>query len=329
MNFVVMSKKHTRPKSAQGERYKVKNWKEYNRSLKNRGSITFWFSEDVQAKWYSEAQPQRGAQEEYSDTCIELCCIVRKVYHLPLRQTEGLLKSIVQLGNLDLKIPDYTVICRRSKNLKIELPGKVKPGDHLDVVFDSTGMKVFGEGEWKVRQHGWSKYRTWRRMHIGADPSTGLIQVATMTTNSITDATAAWPLLKQLGGKVKKFMGDGGYDKRKIYAELERLKIKPVIPPQKNARIAKHGNCRGRTMPRDRTIRFIRAHGRKKWKKTTGYHKRSIAENIMFRYKTILGNNLQARTLQRQCVEALVCCKILNQMNLAGMPLSEKIASKN
>jgi len=327
-----MSKKHTRPKSVpskRGERYKVKNWKEYNRSLKNRGSITFWLSEDVCSKWYSQAKPQRGAQEEYSDACIELCCIVRKVYNLGLRQTEGFLRSIVELAGLKLTIPDYTVICRRSKNLKVELPGRAKQSQQLNVVFDSTGLKVFGEGEWKVRQHGWSKYRTWRRIHVGADASTGLIQVAAMTTNSITDATAAWPLLRQLKGKVKKFMGDGGYDKRKIYAELERLKIKPIIPPQKNARIAKHGNSRGRTMPRDRTIRFIRAHGRKKWKRTTGYHQRSIAENIMFRYKTIFGNNLQARTFQRQCVETLICCKILNQMNLAGMPLSQKITSKN
>lgn len=319
----------SRPKSAQGERYKVKNWAQYNRSLKNRGSITFWLSEDVCSRWYYKGKPQRGAQQEYSDTCIELCCIVRKVYHLPLRQTEGLLASIVHLAGIALKIPDYTVICRRSKQLAIKLPGKVRTGVHLDVVFDSTGMKVFGEGEWKVRQHGWGKHRTWRKVHIGADPSTGLIQAAAMTTNGITDATAALPLLGQLRGKVKRFMGDGGYDKRKIYAALERLKIKPLIPPQKNARIAKHGNCRGRTMPRDRAIRFIRTHGRKKWKKTAGYHKRSIAENIMFRYKTILGDKLQSRTLDRQCVETLIGCKILNKMNQAGMPISQKITIKN
>jgi hypothetical protein len=209
--------KKSRPKSAKGERYKVTNWSEYNRSLKKRGSITFWLSEDVCSKWYYEGQSQRGAQQEYSDTCIELCCIVRKVYHLPLRQTEGLLESIIHLAGLELKTPDYSVICRRSKKLAVQLPGKIKHGAYLDVVFDSTGLKVFGEGEWKVRQHGWGKHRTWRKVHIGADPSTGLIQAAAMSTNSITDATMVKPLLRQIKGKVKKFTGDGGYDKMKVY----------------------------------------------------------------------------------------------------------------
>jgi hypothetical protein len=327
--FLMRKQKKSRPKSAKGERYKVTNWSEYNRSLKKRGSITFWLSEDVCSKWYYEGQSQRGAQQEYSDTCIELCCIVRKVYHLPLRQTEGLLESIIHLAGLELKTPDYSVICRRSKKLAVQLPGKIKHGAYLDVVFDSTGLKVFGEGEWKVRQHGWGKHRTWRKVHIGADPSTGLIQAAAMSTNSITDATMVKPLLRQIKGKVKKFTGDGGYDKMKVYAELERLKIKPVIPPQKNARIRKHGNCKGRTNPRDRTIRFISAHGRKKWKRTTHYHKRSLAENIMYRYKTILGDKLQARTPERQCVETLICCKILNKINLAGMPVSQKVRHKN
>ena len=328
MNFVVMSKKDTRPKSTKGEHYKVKNWNEYNRSLKNRGSITFWLSEDVCSGWYHTGKSQRGAQLEYSDVCIEACCIIRKVYRLPYRQTQGLLSSIIQLSGLELKIPDYTLICRRSNTLKIELPGKVQQGVHLDIVMDSTGMKVYGEGEWKVRQHGWGKHRTWRKIHIAADAQTGLIQAAQMSTNSVDDATMVAPILKEINGKMKKFTGDGGYDKMKVYDELERLKIRPVIPPQKNARIKKHGNCRGRTKPRDRAIRFIRVHGKRKWKAKSNYHTRSLAENIMYRYKTILGDNLQSRTFNRQCVETLLCCKILNKMNLGGMPISQKITSK-
>ncbi len=316
-----------RKQTSQGSRYKVNNWSEYNRSLKKRGSITLWLSDDVQEQWYYTSKQGKGGQFTYSNTCIEACCIIRKVYHLPLRQTEGFMKSIIELMQLEMAVPDYTVICRRSSKLKISslLTKRINTGGHLHIVMDSTGLKVYGEGEWKVRQHGYSKHRTWRKIHIALNPEDGIIHAAEMTTNGVDDAAMVKPVLGKIKGKVKKFGGDGAYDKTKVYDTLEKEKIKPIIPPRKNARIKQHGNSSKRAKPRDRAIRYIRKHGKKKWKKVHQYHKRSLAETTMFRYKTILGDKLQSRTYDRQCVEALISCKILNKMTQCGMPESVKI----
>jgi hypothetical protein len=320
-------KKLPRKPTSKGSRYKVKNWSEYNRSLKNRGSITLWMSEDVIEQWYYQGKKQQGAQFKYSDKCIEACCIVRKVYRLALRQTEGLVKSIVGILKLEMDVPDYTVLCRRSKTLKINsvLGKRINKGESLHIVMDSTGLKVYGEGEWKVRQHGYSKHRTWRKIHIALNPEDGIIHAAEMTTNGVDDAAMVKPVLEKIKGDVKIFSGDGAYDKIKVYDTLAEERIKPIIPPRKNARIKKHGNSLGRTKPRDRAIRYIRKHGRKKWKRIHHYHKRSLAETTMFRYKTILGDKLQSRTFERQRTEALLSCKILNKMTHCGMPVSVKI----
>jgi hypothetical protein len=283
--------------------------------------------ENVIQQWYFKGKKQKGAQFKYSAACIEACCVIRKVYRLALRQTEGLVESIIGILKLKMDVPDYTVICRRSKLLKISsvLVTRINKGEHIHIVMDSTGLKVYGEGEWKVRQHGYSKHRTWRKIHIALNPEDGILHAAEMTTNGVDDAAMVKPVLEKIKGKVKTFGGDGAYDKTKVYDILEKEKIKPIIPPMKNARISKHGNTHGKEKPRDRAIRYIRVHGRKKWKKTHGYHKRSLAETTMFRYKTILGDKLQSRTFERQAVEALLCCKILNKMTKCGMPVSVKI----
>jgi hypothetical protein len=320
-------KKSPRKSSCKAGRYKVTNWKEYNRSLKNRGSITLWLSNDVRNQWYYKGKKQKGAQFKYSAQCIEACCMIRKVYRLPLRQTEGLVESIIGILQLKMDVPHYSVLCRRSKTLKISSLHikRINKGEHLHIVLDSTGLKVYGEGEWKVRQHGYSKRRTWRKIHIAVNPEDGIIHAAEMTTNSVDDAQMVESLLKKIKGKVWKLGGDGAYDKTKVYEVLEKQKIKSIIPPRKNARISRNSNCRGRTKPRDRAIRYIRKHGREKWKKSHDYHKRSIAETTMFRYKTILGDKLQSRTYDRQCVESILSCKILNKMNACGMPVTVKI----
>jgi len=321
-------KKLHRNAPAKGKsRYKIKNWSEYNRSLKNRGSITLWMSDDVRKRWYYKGKKQRGAQYKYSTQCIEACCMIRKVYHLALRQTEGLVEDIIRILKLEMDVPDYTILCRRSKDLEISsiLAKKINSGEHLHIVMDSTGLKVYGEGEWKVRQHGYSKRRTWRKIHIAINPDNGTIHAVDTTNNGVDDASMVKPLLEKIKGKVKKFGGDGAYDKMKVYDILEKKKIKPIIPPRKNAKIFRHGNCRGRTKPRDQNIRYIRKYGMKEWKRILQYHKRSLAETTMFRYKTIIGDKLQSRNFECQRTEVLLSCKILNKMAACGMPVSVKI----
>lgn len=315
--------KTNRPKATKRSRYKITNWPEYNQALKHRGSLHIWMPAELENQWYYQGEARRGAQYLYSDSCIEIACILREVYHLGYRQTQGFLESLVAFRGWKVKVPDYSVINRRHKRLHLEVKGTDSPDKYI--VIDSTGAKVYGEGEWKVRQHGWSKHRTWRKIHLAVNESTGVIESCGMTTNSVDDAAMVGTLLDAVEGKVKKLAADGAYDRKKVYEQLKKRKIKPVIPPRKNARITKHGNSGGGELERDKAIRAIRKLGRKRWKKQVGYHRRSIAESAMFRLKTRFGEKLFSRNIEQQKVEVSIRCYALNKMASIGMPVSIKV----
>ena len=320
-------KKSPRPCCSSKERYKVTNWPEYNRSLINRGRINLWLTQQVIDHWYYEGPRKKGRQPKYSDVCIETCLCIKTLYKLGFRQTQGFIESLISLGDYDLSVPNFSDICKRSKtvNVKAKKSRKVYAGKTITLAVDSTGLKVFGEGEWKVRKHGWGKHRTWQKLHLAVETDVKLIEGAVLTTNSVDDSSMVSALLEQAPKKVDTFTGDGAYDTMKVYETLTEKKIKAVILPRKGARIRKHGNSKGRTHQRDRAIRQIRKHGRKQWKRKIKYHRRSLAETTMFRYKTIIGDKLKARTFDRQKTEIKIACKILNVMTLAGMPKSVKI----
>jgi hypothetical protein len=320
----------SRPKAGQ---YKIKNWSEYNRSLINRGSITLWFSPDVKLMHEDGDEPKiRGGQKQYTDEYIEMCCMIRKLFSLGFRQTQGTVSSIVKMLGLKAGVPCYTQMCRRMKQLNInaDFKKRIEKGERIDIVVDSSGLKVYGEGEWKVRQHGWSQHRTWRKIHVGVNPDTDEILCHELTPNSMNDADLVEPLLQQVPEEIEinAMMGDGIYDKHKVYNALRKRKIKPVIPPRKGAKIVQHGNSRGTMHARDKNLRYIRKHGNKKWKKVHHYHKRNKAETAMFRIKTIFSDRLQSRTIERQKVEMAIVCKMLNRMAYCGMPITEKVTQK-
>lgn len=317
------NKLDTRKVVSKENRYKITNWSSYNQALKQRGSLELWVDEEVKESWYYQGKAQRGAQYQYSDSCIELACIVREIYNLGYRQTEGFIASLVKGLNWQVQVPDYTIINRRRKSLDIKIKGGSKGKKYI--VMDSTGAKVYGEGEWKVRQHGWSKHRTWMKIHLAVDESTGQIESCATTTNSIDDAAMVKPLLNEISGEVTKLAADGAYDKKKVYNELERRKIKAIIPPRKGARIEKHGNSGGKEKPRDKNIRAIRKLGRKDWKKKVGYHRRSIAETTMYRFKNTFGDRLTSRILIQQKIEVKIKCMALNKMAKLGMPVTIKL----
>ncbi len=300
---------------------KVKNWSSYNQGLKQRGSLDIWIDPTTLEHWYYQGSSQRGAQYVYSDVCITLACTFRELYHLPYRQAEGFLSSLVNKLGWEVEVPDYTSINRRHRKLHIDIhrSAKVRKGK-MYVVVDSTGAKVYGEGEWKVRQHGWSKRRTWMKIHLSIDEHTGQIEGCQTTTNAVDDAEVVGALLDQANGKIGKFAGDGAYDKEKVYKELENRKIKPIIPPRRGAKLKKHGNSKGEPLPRDQNIRDIRKLGRKKWKIATNYHRRSIAETTMYRFKCIFGDHLSSRTSEHQQVEVRIKCRILNKMTELAKP---------
>jgi hypothetical protein len=198
----------------------------------------------------------------YSDTAITCLLALRELFQLPYRQTVGLGKSLVELMQIELAISDYTSLAKRAAKLGVSLD-IAKHGGRIDVVVDSTGLKVYGEGEWKMRQHGKSKRRTWRKLHLAVNPDTQEIEAETLTENGCDDASQVDDLLDQATNQAGGFYGDGAYDKRKTYETLDKRRIRTIIPPRRDAKIWQHGNSNKRPLPRDAAIRDIRRIGRR------------------------------------------------------------------
>jgi hypothetical protein len=282
-------------------------------------------ADDLEKSWRYAGEKQRGAQYEYSGEAITIMLTVKSVFHLPNRATEGFVRSVFARQGWRLSVPDHTTLSRRGKDLAVRLPKKAS--GHMDIVMDSTGLKIYGEGEWKVRAHGKSKRRTWRKLHVGIDPKSGEIEAMALTENSVDDAQMVEPLLSQIDQAVDRVVADGSYDKHKVYDSLNRHtpEAKVLIPPRKNAHIWQHGNTQAERLKRDENLRAVRKLGRKDWKDSSGYHMRSLAETSMFRFKTIFGDRLSARLLETQTTQAKICCAALNQMTHLGMPESLKV----
>ena len=318
--------KQKRTQSRRKELYRVKNWSEYEKALVQRGSITFWLSDDIEQTWLYVGEKQRGSQFDYSDKAIEIMLTLKEVFHLTNRGAEGFVRSLFQMMNIDLPVPDHSTLSKRGKTLKVKLPKKTSSS--LNLVLDSTGLKIYGEGEWKVRKHGYSKRRTWCKLHLGADPENGEIQAVLLTENSVSDDATVKELLEQIEQTLLACAADGAYDKRKVYDALNKHspEVEILIPPRRNARIWQHGNSKAERLKRDENLRYIRKHGRQQWKEDSDYHMRSLAETAMFRLKTIFGDELSARLLETQTTQALIRCLALNKMTHLGMPESYQVA---
>lgn len=279
------------------------------------------------AAWHEhERTGRRGKPATYSARAILTMATLAEVYGLPLRATRGLLRSVFELLGVSLSVPCYTTLSRRRQTLAVALPRREK-SEALHLVVDSTGVKIYGEGEWKVRRYGWSQRRTWRKLHIGVDEATGEVAAAAVSTNSCGDGQALPCLLAQIEGEIKQVTGDGGYDDRQCYDAIRGKGARAVIPPQQGARIWQHANSRAERHDRDENLREIRRSGRAKWKRESGYHRRSLAEVAVFRLKTIFGERASARSFAGQARQLLVRCAALNRMTHLGMPDSFKVAA--
>jgi len=318
--------KRQKPKKNKKVKYKVKNWAQYNKSLIERGSLTLWITPEVLAGWQDKRPAQRGAQFEYSDLAIEVLLSLKYLFKLPYRAVQGFAHSLMNLMNAKVAVPDYTTLSRRAKTVSVKVSQQSEPARHI--VMDATGLKVYGDGEWKVRKHGYSKRRTWRKIHLSINPETQEIVAARLTPNSVTDAQAGIEMLKELPTAPEQVTGDGGYDIRDFYRTCQdRSIVRIVVPPQSNAKIWQHGNCKKPPHPRDENLRYIRKHGRKKWKRDHDYHQRSLSETAMFRFKIMFGSHLQSRLETTQKQEAILKCAILNRMTALGLPDSYKVVN--
>lgn len=314
-------------KKKRKHQYRLRNWKEYNKALVERGSLTIWVSHDILSAWQNSARTgRRGKPVKYTDTAILCMATLEEVYGLPLRATEGLTRSILKLLKVELTVPCYTTLSRRRRSLEVELPRR-KKSEPLHMVVDSTGIKVYGEGEWKVRQHGYSRRRTWRKLHLGVDEATMEFVAVAITTNDFKDSQLLPDLLEQVEDEVSQVSADGAYDSRNCYNAIRERKARAAIPPQKRARIWQHGNTKAERHLRDENLRAIRKKGRREWKRESHYHRRSLAETQVFRVKTIFGERVSARSFAGQAAQLLVRCATLNRMTHLGMPNSYKVAA--
>ena len=300
---------------------KARNWSKYNDSLVNRGDITLWFSDDLIENWnHDNAETKVGRPFLYSDSTIESLLMIREFFQLPYRQTEGLGRALLKLADIQVQVPDFTSLAKRAKKLDVAIRVAQHTGS-IDIVVDSTGLKVFGEGEWKVRQHGAGKRRTWRKIHLAVDSSTQEIVAAVTTESSTHDSAAVEPLLNQIQNEVKSFRGDGAYDNHKIYNRLSAQGVDAIIPPRRNA-VPKVKNPNAENMsPRDCAIHTINNAGSKFWKEQTNYHQRSLAETAMYRLKNTLGEKLKNRKLENQITEVALKCKLLNLFLALAVPI--------
>src|SRR5829696_4501116 len=314
------ARRHRIPK----QQRRVTNWAEYDAALRQRGSLTVWFTEAAIAAWHAEPRTTPGGQPHYSLLAILTALALHAVFRLALRQTEGLIGSIIGLLGLDLAVPDHTTLSRRAATLEVPRPrsGNTEAGRNAEpahLLVDSTGLKLCGPGEWLAEKHGTSRRRSWKKLHIGMDADTGQIVASTLTDHG-DDGSQTGPLLDQVAGSVASFTGDSAYDQDRVYASVgERHPAAAVIvPPRATAVPSKLAESE--PTQRDRHLQLIAERGRMAWQRASGYNNRARAETAIGRWKRVIGDGLGSHTDERRATEVNVAVYVLNRMLELGRP---------
>ena len=308
---------------------KVTNWPAYDASLRQRGSLTVWFTDEAVAAWAAEPRTTRGGQPWYSPLAILTALTIRAVFRLAYRQAEGLLGSIVGLLGLSLGVPDHTTLSRRAATLDVPRPANASAAadpEPMHLLVDSTGLKLCGKGEWLLEKHGTATRRSWRTLHLGVDAGTGRIVAAMLTSKDVDDASQAGPLLDQVAGAVASFTGDGGYDQNCVYASVAKRHpgAAVVVPPRSTA--VPSDTAETAPTQRDGHLQHIAEHGRMAWQNVSGYNKRARVEATMNRWKQVIGNELRAQADERRVTEVAVAVHALNRMLEFGRPSYVRVA---
>ncbi len=310
------------------KRYRITNWSDYNESLRQRGNVTVWLSPEVEAEWRAERRKTRGGQPVYSDLAITVCLTLGMVYKQPLRQTEGFVRALVGLMGLDLLVPHYSSFSRRGKQLTLSKNSRDQKDGPIHLVVDSTGLKIFGEGEWLQNKHKTkAKRKSWRKLHLGLDLVSGDIVCSDLTTDDVGDTTALPDLLDQVDAEVSQFIVDGAYDgdpSSDLLVECFGADVEIIIPPPKNAVLSP--DAADNPTLRDQRIAEIRNGGRMAWQVSSGYNQRSCGETQMGRWKMVIGLKLKTRSFPNQKSEAKIGALILNKITALGRPEFELIA---
>jgi hypothetical protein len=304
---------------------RVTNWSEYNEALRRRGSLTVWFTDEAIANWKAAPRTTPGGQPHYSDLAITTALMLRAVFRLPLRQTEGLIGSILQLLGLDLPVPDFSTLSRRARSL--ERPAQTRAtGGAIHLLVDSSGLKLSGPGEWLVEKHGTSRRRSWRKLHIGFDAVSGRIVAAILTDRDVDDASQVGPLLDQIAEPVELFLGDGGYDRTNVYTTLDgrHPDAKVIVPPRADAVLSAAADTE--PTQRDCHIQAIAGKGRMAWQRDSGYNQRAGVEGQFARWKQVIGGGLRFHGDEARATEVAIAAQVLNRMLDLGCPDSVRVA---
>lgn len=304
------------------QKYQTKNWKEYNEALKKRGSMLIWIDKDM--AWNGIPTDKRGRSKTYSDSAIQFCLMIKNLYGLGLRQTIGMVESLLKLANLDWSVPDFSTLSRRQKDLIVNIPYR-RPADGLHLLVDSTGIKILGEGEWKTKKHGADYRRQWLKVHLAIDAQSLEVRAIEVTTNEVGDAPMLPELLSQIPPDevIKIVTADGAYDTKNCHKVIAKRGAEAVIPVRKNAVLWKE-NTEGAQV-RNEALRATERFGRTLWKKWTGYHRRSLVETKMRCFK-LLGERVMARDFDRQVAELQIRAALLNRFTYLGTPMTVAIA---
>jgi hypothetical protein len=306
-------------------RYRVTNWPAYDAALRQRGSLTVWFTDAAIAAWRAEPRTTPGGQPHDSALAITTALTLRTVFRLALRQTEGLIGSIIGLLGLALAVPDHSTLSRRAETLWV--PPRPRSGSEpLHLLVDSTGLKFCGPGEWLVEKHGTKRRRSWKSLHLATDADTGRIVASVLTDKDADDGSQVGPLLGQIDGSVATFIGDGAFDRDDVYAEVaaRHPDAAVIVPPRASA----VPSDMAETSPtqRDAHLRCIAERGRMGWQRVSGYNWRALVEADISRWKRVIGDGLRFQRDERQATEVAIAADVLNRMLELGRPECVRIA---
>ena len=312
------SRRHHIPKA----RRRITNWPAYEAGLRRRGDLTFWFDETALSGWQAPRRTSRGGQPVYADMAIEVVLTLRLVFHLALRQAEGFIRSVLHLMGLEIAVPDHSTLSRRGRGFAGRQSRAVRHDRPVHVVLDSTGLQIFGQGEWDAEKHG-RKPRRWRKLHLAVDAETGETVAHVLTDKDAADITQVSSLLATVEGRIASVIADGAYDGDAVYQEAAARQHDPpvdvVIPPRSSSVVTTEAD--DQTI-RDRHVRLIAEKGRMAWQKATGYGRRSLVETAIGRYKHIVGPTLRARSTDGQGGEVAIAVQVLNRMIRNAKPIS-------
>jgi Transposase DDE domain len=306
------------------QRHRVTNWSAYDAALRQRGSLTVWFTDEAIEAWQAEPRTTPGGQPHYSALAITTALTLRAVFRLAPRQTEGSVGSILQLLGLDLPVPDHSTLSRRAETLEVPRPRSGCAPVHLLV--DSTGLRLCGPGEWLAEKHGSRTRRSWKKLHLGVDADTGRIVATALTGHDGDDGSQVGPVLEQVDGPVASFTADGAYDRDDVYAEVavRHPEAAVIVPPRSSA--VPSGAAETAPTQRDRHLEAIAERGRMGWQKASGHNWRALIEADIARWKRVIGGALRSQTDGRQATEVAIAVRVLNRMLDFGRPEYVRLA---